>query len=429
MIKICLINLGCAKNIVDSEAILAIFNKTDFEIVVDENDADVIILNTCAFIHDAESESMEYVDYLSKLNKKIIVVGCLVEKYEEKIKKKYPNIALFVKFQDYLKLPSMIASLFNVKMDIPYNIFNRVNEKGRYSTFLKISEGCNHNCGYCIIPKLRGKYYSYSFEEIVEYTKDCVKRGIKEFTIIAQDTTYYGMDFKDKNKSLSSLLKALDNIDGIEFIRTLYLYPSEVDDELIETFKNAKHLIPYFDLPIQHASDKILGLMNRYDTYESLINLVNKIREKVPNAILRCTIIVGYPEEDEEDFNILKKFLEEAKFHHVGVFTFSNEKGTKAYTLKHHVDEETKEKRKEELMNLQKSISYKLNKELIGKEFKAIVVGNAGKNRYLIRTSFNAPDDIDGEVYLNTAKIHEEGDIVNVKVIDAFVYDLIAEEI
>lgn len=428
MINICLINLGCAKNQVDSEAILALFDKDrNFNITIDVDEADVVILNTCAFIHDAENESFSYIEDFEELKeqgKKLVVLGCLVEKYKDSLKEKYPYIDLFVGFKEFYDLPKNISILINYKIDKEYSIFSRIEEKDAFSTYLKISEGCNHNCGYCIIPLLRGKYYSYPLEGIINYTKECVKKGIKEFHVIAQDTTYYGKDFTGENVTISTLLKELDKIEGVEFIRLLYLYPNEVDDELIDTIKDSKHIVPYFDLPIQHASTKMLKLMNRNDTYESLIELVNKIRSKIPEAILRCTIIVGYPGETEEDIKILKEFLKITKFHHVGIFTFSNEKNTKAYTLPNHIDEEIKEERKMDVMKFQKKISYNLNLEMINKVYKAIVLDKIDDKTYLIRTSFNAPDDIDGDVYLKTEENLDLGQIVNVKVSDAYVYDL-----
>ena len=334
MINVSLINLGCAKNQVDSEAILSLFDdKENFSIVTDLDCANVIILNTCAFIHDAETESFNFINDLKEYKNKdtkIVVVGCLVEKYHDLLKKKYPYVDIFVGFKDFLNLPSLISNLIKQKINKPYSVFSRIDEPSSFSTYIKISEGCNHNCGYCIIPLLRGKYYSYPFEDIVNYVKNSISKGIKEFTIIAQDTSYYGKDFKDNSKNISYLLKTLDDLEGIEFIRVLYLYPNEVDDEFISTVKNSKHVVPYFDLPIQHASTKMLKLMNRNDTYESLIYLVKKIKNNIPEAILRSTIIVGYPNETEEDIEILKEFLSITKFNHVGVFTFSNEKNTKA---------------------------------------------------------------------------------------------------
>ena len=430
MIKVCLVNLGCAKNTVDSQAILGLFkDEKEFEITIDVEEADVLILNTCAFIHDAETESFETIEYLEKLGKKLVVVGCLVEKFHDDLIKKFPKVDLFVGFKDFIKLPKLISKLINKDINVPYSIFNRKLEEDPISIYLKISEGCNHNCGYCIIPLLRGKYYSYEYEGIINYAKEAAANGVKELTVIAQDTTYYGKDFSDKKITISTLLKELDKIEGIEFIRCLYLYPDEVDFELIETIRDSKHIVPYFDLPIQHASDKMLGLMNRYDTYESLTNLVSTIRREIPNAILRCTIIVGYPGETDEDFEKLKTFLALNKFHHVGVFTFSNEKNTKAYDLPDHVAEEIKLQRKEELMNFQKKISFKLNEEMVGKKFKAIVLEQQKTNRYLVRTAFNAPDDVDGDIFMISDKQHNLGDIVEVEITDAFVYDLYSKEI
>lgn len=428
MINVSLINLGCAKNQVDSEAILSLFDdKENFSIVTDLDCANVIILNTCAFIHDAETESFNFINDLKEYknkNTKIVVVGCLVEKYHDLLKKKYPYVDIFVGFKDFLNLPSLISNLIKQKINKPYSVFSRINEPSSFSTYIKISEGCNHNCGYCIIPLLRGKYYSYPFEDIVNYIKNSISKGIKEFTIIAQDTSYYGKDFKDNSKNISYLLKTLDDLEGIEFIRVLYLYPNEVDDEFISTVKNSKHVVPYFDLPIQHASTKMLKLMNRNDTYESLISLVKKIKKNIPEAILRSTIIVGYPNEAEEDIEILKEFLSITKFNHVGVFTFSNEKNTKAYSLNNHLDEKTKELRKMEIIQHQKKISYNLNLAMVGKSYKAIVTDQVDENTYLVRTSFNAPDDIDGDVYLKTTEKLLLGDVVKVKVTDAYVYDL-----
>lgn len=428
MINVSLINLGCAKNQVDSEAILSLFDdKENFSIVTDLDCANVIILNTCAFIHDAETESFNFINDLKEYKNKdtkIVVVGCLVEKYHDLLKKKYPYVDIFVGFKDFLKLPSLISNLINQKINKPYSVFSRIDEPSSFSTYIKISEGCNHNCGYCIIPLLRGKYYSYPFEDIVNYVKNSISKGIKEFTIIAQDTSYYGKDFKDNSKNISYLLKTLDDLEGIEFIRVLYLYPNEIDDEFIATVKNSKHVVPYFDLPIQHASTKMLKLMNRNDTYESLISLVKKIKNNIPEAILRSTIIVGYPNETEEDIEILKEFLSITKFNHVGVFTFSNEKNTKAYSLNNHLDEKTKELRKMEIIQHQKKISYNLNLAMVGKSYKAIVTDQVDENTYLVRTSFNAPDDIDGDVYLKTTEKLLLGDVVKVKVTDAYVYDL-----
>ncbi len=428
MIKVSLINLGCAKNLVDSESILGLFKDDDrFLITTDLNEADIIILNTCAFIFDAEEESLATIEEILTYKKKTIVLGCLVEKYKEALQKRFKGIDCFVGFKQFVHLPEIISSLLNEDINKEFCVFNRLMDENTHSIYLKISEGCNHRCGYCIIPKLRGDYYSYKLDDLVEYTKKVVKEGVKEVTLIAQDTTYYGRDF-DNGDNLEKLLLELDKIEGIEFLRVLYLYPSEVKPSLIEVIKNSKHIVPYFDLPIQHASDPILKAMNRTDTEESLLNLINHIRKEIPNAILRATLIVGYPGEIEKDIGVLQGFLEKTRIHHVGCFTFSNEKLAPAYKLKNHVPEEAKLERKTQIMNFQRHISYSLNKELIGRTEKGIIIEKR-RNDYLVRTSFNAPDDIDGKVILKTDIEHEVGDIIYIRYIDAYVYDLIGEEV
>lgn len=429
MIKVCLVNLGCSKNRVDSEAVLGLFNdKSNFEIVVDETIADLIIVNTCAFIHDAEDESFDTISYLETLNKKLVVLGCLVEKYRDILHKKFPKVDLFVGFKDFKNLGSLLNNLLNIDDFKQYDIFNRIEEDNEFSIFLKISEGCNHKCGFCIIPNLRGTYYSLPLVDLVNYAKNAVKRGIKEINVIAQDTAYYGKDFKDKNITLSTLLKVLDDIEGIEFIRVYYIYPNELTEEIVQTIKNSKHIVPYFDLPIQHASDRIIKLMNRNDTYESLSNMYDYIKKEIPDAIFRCTLIVGYPTETEEDIEILEKYLNDHPYHHIGVFTYSNEKLAYAYKLNPQIDEQVKIERKDRIMRLAKKLSYELNKKMIGKQYKAIVVGE-DNGTYLVRTSFNATDDIDGDIYMKTNKNHKLGDIVEIVITDAFVYDLYSKEI
>lgn len=429
MIKVCLVNLGCSKNRVDSEAVLGLFqDKNRFEIVVDENDADVIIINTCAFIHDAEDESFDTIRYLETLNKKLIVLGCLVEKYHNELKKKFPKVDLFVGFKEFSHLSKDISSLLKIDDLNDYNIFDRIKEDNAFSIYLKIAEGCNHKCGFCIIPNLRGTYYSLPLDELVSYAEKAIKSGVKEINVIAQDTAYYGKDFNDKNINLSILLKKLDDIPGVQFIRVYYLYPNEITEDIIQTIKNSKHIVHYFDLPIQHASDRIIKLMNRKDTYKSLSNLYNHILKEIPDAIFRCTLIVGYPTETEDDIAILEKFLNDHPFHHIGVFTYSNEKLAYAYHLKPQINEDIKIDRKERIMRLAKKISYNLNKKMIGKQFKGIIVGEEN-NTYLVRTVFNASDDIDGDIYLKTSKNHNLGDVIEIEITDAFVYDLYSKEI
>ena len=365
-----------------------------------------------------------------KLKKKIIVIGCLVERYYDELKKEIPEVDLYIKFKDeYFSLPKLLQDFFpNLRINPYFDFNNRVISTDKYTFYLKISEGCNNFCSFCSIPYIRGRFISYPIEELVNFTKEKVKEGYKEVVVIGQDPTSYGKDLKDKNINLVRLLKELNEIEGLEFIRCLYLYPDGISDELIELFKTSNKFPHYFDIPIQHASNKILKLMNRKDKKEDLIELFTKIKKEIPDAILRTTLITGFPGETLKNFNELKEFISKIKFHHLGVFTYSREEGTVAFKLPHQVRESTKIKRRNEIMSLQADISYQLNQSLINKEYKAIIIG-IKNNSYLVRCDFNAPDDIDGEVLIEKKNKHNIGDIVKIKITDALVYDLKGIEI
>ena len=429
MKKIALISLGCAKNQVDSEAILGLFKKPSFEITNDLNEADAIIINTCGFILSAKIENINTILDALKYHKKTIVVGCLVERYLDELKKEIPEVDLWIPFKDeYQKLPGLISNLFKDEERLPiFDLNERINND-KAITYLKIAEGCDKFCAYCAIPYIRGRFYSYPLSELVNYAKKVALKGIKELVLIAQDPTSYGKDFKDNKVNLVSLLKELAKIEGIESIKTLYMYPEGISDELINFIKTNEKCSHYFDIPLQHINNKILKSMNRRDYKKTIISLIKKIRKEIPDAILRTTLIVGYPGETKREFEELKKFVQEIKFNHLGVFTYSPEEGTRAYKLPHQVRESTKNKRKKEIMEIQSRISYELNKEIIGRIFKGIVIDKK-ENEYLISCDYNAPDDVDGKVILLKNKEHNIGDIVKVKVSKAFVYDLLVEEI
>ena len=429
MKKIALISLGCAKNQVDSEAILGLFKKPSFEITNDLNEADAIIINTCGFILSAKIENINTILDALKYHKKTIVVGCLVERYLDELKKEIPEVDLWIPFKDeYQKLPGLISNLFEDSERLPiFDLNERINND-KAITYLKIAEGCDKFCAYCAIPYIRGRFYSYPLSELVNYAKKVALKGIKELVLIAQDPTSYGKDFKDNKVNLVSLLKELAKIKGIESIKTLYMYPEGISDELINFIKTNEKCSHYFDIPLQHINNKILKSMNRRDDKKTIISLINKIRKEIPDAILRTTLIVGYPGETKREFEELKKFVQEIKFNHLGVFTYSPEEGTRAYKLPHQVRESTKNKRKKEIMEIQSRISYELNKEIIGRIFKGIIIDKK-ENEYLISCDYNAPDDVDGKVILLKNKEHDIGDIVKVKVSKAFVYDLLVEEI
>ncbi len=429
MKKIALISLGCVKNTVDSEAILALFKKPDFEIVTNLKESDVIIINTCGFILSAKIEGINTILDTLQYGKKVVVIGCLVERYFDELKESIPEVNMWIPFKDeYTKLPSMIQSLFeDEKVKPEFDIFDRV-EESSYSTYIKISEGCDNFCAFCAIPFIRGRFVSYPLEKIVNYAKKVAKRGSKEIVLIGQDPTSYGKDLKNENINLVTLLKELVKIPEIFKIRLLYLYPDGITDELLDFIKTNEKISHYFDIPIQHCSTRILHLMNRRDDKKSTEKIFNKIKKDIPDAILRTTLIVGFPGETTKEFNELLKFIKKYKFNHLGCFTYSKEEKTRAYYLPHQVRENTKVKRKEEIMKTQAKISYELNKELIGRQFKGLV-SKVNENDYYVRCDYNAPDDIDGNVILKSDKRHQVGDVVNIEITHAFVYDLLAKEI
>ena len=366
---------------------------------------------------------------MEKKKKKLVVIGCLVERYYDELIKELPEVDLFVRFKDeYQKLPSLISDLLKLDKPLPNIDFSsRIISTDSYTAYLKISEGCDNFCSFCSIPYIRGRFKSEKMDKLVNDAKNLVKQGVKEIIVIGQDPTSYGKDLHD-GSNLTKLLKELDKIEGLEFIRCLYLYPDGITDELLSLYKNSPKFPHYFDIPIQHASNKILKAMNRKHSKEDVINIYNKIKAIMPDAILRTTLIVGFPNETVDDFLELKEFISTYKFNHLGVFTYSREEGTVAYKMKNQVKKDIKEKRKEEIMSLQADISYQLNKELIGKRYRGLIIGK-DKNEYLVRTSFNSPDDIDGNIYLKTDKKYEVGDIVNIEITHAFVYDLFAKDI
>ena len=434
-INISLITLGCDKNTVDSEAILALFNdENEYKITSNLSEANLIIINTCGFILDAKKEAIDTIFSCinNYFNAKIVVTGCLVERYKKELEEEFTKeeVSLFISLKEYKNMGRLISNLFNKENTKEFDVFERMRSTKKYSAFLKISEGCSNFCGFCAIPFIRGKYHSFDFNSLINEAKKMASEGVKELIIISQDTGRYGRDFKDKNINLVTLLKELEKIEGIEFIRLLYLYPDEVSDELIDFINNSEKMTHYFDIPIQHASNKILKSMLRKDTKEDILSLYKRIKEKVKDPIFRTTLIVGYPQESEEDIEELKEFIKEIKFNHLGVFTYSKEEGTYGALLKEQVEEEIKEKRKNEIMELQAYISYELNKQEIGKTYKALIVKKVSDSEYYLRCGYNAPDDIDGNIILDSkGKNYNEGDIVNIKITNAFVYDLLAEVI
>jgi ribosomal protein S12 methylthiotransferase len=428
MYNVGLISLGCVKNTVDSESILAMLPQEDFNIVTDLNNSDLIIINTCGFILDAKIEAINVIIEALKYKKKTIVLGCLVERYKDDLIKEFPEVDAFVTLKEYPNLQNIINKVLNKDVvDNEFDIFNRVLSTPSYTAYLKISEGCDNFCAFCSIPFIRGRFHSYDFDELILYAKDLAKNGIKELIVISQDTVSYGKDLKD-GSNLYKLLKELDKIDGLEFIRVLYTYPEGITDEILELVSKSNKIVHYFDIPLQHCSSRILKLMNRHDTKESILSLYERIKRIVPDAILRTTLIAGFPSETDEEANELLDFIKKIKFNHLGVFTYSKEEGTKASLLDNQISDEIKVARKDALMNEQKKISYELNKGLIGKKFKAIITRVLTNNEYEVRSQFNSPDDIDGSIILKSNNKHSEGEILSIEITNAFVYDLLAKE-
>ena len=424
MKKIALISLGCEKNLVDSENILGLLLKNHYEIVNNKDDADILIINTCGFIESSKKESIDTIlDNIGK-KQKVVVTGCLVNRYLDELKKEIPEVDLWIPIREYKNFNALLATLDKELTNYEgLNDEYRLVSTGSYSAYLRIGDGCSNCCSYCAIPLIRGPYASRPFDSIIKEAKKLASEGYKELIVLEQDTTRYGLDLKEK-KTIVDLLKELLKIQGLEYIRLLYLYPDEITDELIELIASEERLTTYFDIPIQHSEDKILKAMNRRGNKDYLKDLFAKIRKRIPHAILRTTIMVGFPGESNEDFQKLLDFIQEIKFDHLGAFKYSKEEGTASYSFPHQVRESTKQKRLEALMELQQGISYELNKRHIGEVMTGLVVGQEN-GYYLLRSYYNAPDDIDGKILFSSNRALKEGEKVRVLIKESYVYDLI----
>lgn len=417
--KIGFVSLGCSKNLVDTEMIIGYYKNKGYEIVADVNEAEIIVINTCGFIEAAKQEAidtiLEMADYKTEGNcKKLVVTGCLVERYEEELKKEMPEVDLFVPIRDYDKIFEKLE----------YN--KREISTGDNYAYLKIAEGCSNNCTYCAIPLIRGPYVSRKYEDIVAEAKQLEKKGIKELIVIAQDTTKYGIDLYGKSR-LPELLQDLCKL-NFKWIRFLYSYPESITDELIEVVKNNPKICNYFDIPIQHISDSVLKRMGRRTTGDNIRNIIKKIKQEMPDVILRTSLIVGFPGETEENFKELKEFVKEAKFNRLGVFKYSKEDGTPAVKLRPHLDAKIKEKRYKEIMKEQQKVSKENNNKLIGKEIECMIEGITDDGEYYISRSYMDVPNEDGLVFIEKSKAYHSGDFTKVDVIEALDYDLIARE-
>lgn len=429
--------LGCSKNLVDSEQMLGLLDDT-FELSETIEDATIVIVNTCSFIHDAREESIKAILDIASLKtlgklEYLIVTGCLSQRYPDALIDEIPEVDAVVGTGNFFKISEVIDQLIkgtsqkifleSVDLMIPEDLPRVLTTPGHYA-YLKIAEGCDNFCTYCIIPKLRGKFRSRTIEDVVEEARDLASMGIKELILIAQDTSRYGIDLYDR-PSLDKLLDALNSIEGIQWIRVHYAYPDILDDALLDGFFRNDKVISYFDIPIQHASNRILKLMNRATSKEDIETLIEKIRKRDPKAVIRTTVIVGFPGETESDFEELVSFAKKMKFDRLGAFTYSNEEDTAAYNLPNHVPQEIMDERRDILMSMQMAISEEVLYKRLGDVVEAVVEEVAEPSKiYVARSQFDSPD-VDGVVYIHTDRDLEIGDFVSVKITDAMEYDLI----
>ncbi len=429
MKKIALVSHGCAKNLVDSELILGILAQNGYEITLDENETNIVIVNTCSFICDAEKESIHSILELVDAGKKVIVTGCLAQKHPEELKKEIPELSAVVGTTDFTKIVEVLKQIDdgfvtevseNPEYIYPENVERQQITMGA-SSYLKIADGCNFRCGYCIIPYLRGDYRSRKMEDIIAEAENLVKKGVTEIILVAQDTTGYGIDIY-KKPMLAELLRKLNEIEGLGWIRIMYAYPTNMKDDLLKAIAECDKVVKYVDIPLQHSHPEMLKLMNRpaFDYRE----LIEHIREMIPNVAIRTAFIVGYPGETHEHFEHLCKFVSDMKFDRMGVFCYSREKGTPSYKMKPQVGKRMTKARYEKLMCMQLMISQKRNRELIGKTLPCIIECYSDEGEVIARTQSDAPE-IDGVVNIKTDKHVVPGDIEMVKIVDATDYDLV----
>ena len=411
---------------------IGIFKKEKFEIINNPEEAEIIVVNTCGFIESAKEEAinciLEMAEYKNKNCKYLVAMGCLVQRYKKELEKALPEVDLFISIDEYENFWEKIANLINkdTKSKNTLDYLDRVISTGTTTAYLKIAEGCSNNCTYCAIPYIRGPYISRKMEDIIGEAKKLAKSGIKELIVIAQDTTKYGIDLYGKS-CLAELLDKLCKIDGFKWIRFLYAYPESITDELIDVVKNNEKICNYFDIPLQHFSDKVLKRMNRKSDGKSIRNTIQKIRKEIPDVILRTSLIVGFPGETEEDFFELYEFVNEAKFEKLGVFKYSKEDGTPASRIKEQVHYKTKQARLDKIMSLEQQISRIKLEEKIGKEYEAIVDGFSEDNKFICARSYMDIPNEDGTIFIkNNGKV-KPGEFIKCKITEVRNYDLIGE--
>ncbi|MBQ0005760.1 MAG: 30S ribosomal protein S12 methylthiotransferase RimO [Clostridiales bacterium] len=438
MKKIYIDTLGCAKNTYDSQMLAAELVKQGCELVDTPEEADIMVVNTCGFIEDAKTESIERIFELVNVkneleDKKLVVTGCLSQRYHKELAEEMPEVDMFFGVNEYENMTDILVDdnsqvrdgITNIEDDLKYR--TRILPSGSYSGVLKIAEGCYNACSFCAIPAIRGKYRSKKFEDCIREAKDMAAEGIKELILIAQDTSQYGRDLYGKVR-LPELLREICRIEGIEWVRLMYVYDNGITDELIETIATEPKICKYIDIPIQHIADNVLRRMRRQSSKASIIDCINRLRERIPEIHIRTTLLVGFPGETEEDFDELVDFIDTMKIDRLGAFAFSDEEGTPSYELDGKLDEETKENRRDIVMEHQCRISEELNEKKIDGIYEVIIDEFEGENICIGRTRFDAPE-IDCEVSFTTDREHELGDIVKVRIENTYEYDLEGEEV
>lgn len=437
--KILFISLGCDKNLVDSEVMLGMIREKGYEITNDETDADIIIVNTCCFINDAKEESIETILEAAELKKTsnlkaLIVTGCLAQRYQKEIEEEIPEVDAVVGTTGYETISDVIEEAlkgnktesFKDLTHLPKGNGKRVNTTGGYYSYLKIAEGCDKHCTYCIIPSIRGRYRSVPMEELLEEAAMLAHNGVKELMLVAQETTLYGVDLYGK-KMLPALLKELCRIEGLSWIRILYCYPEEITDDLIQVIKEEEKLCNYLDIPIQHSSDSMLQRMGRKTSRQDLIHIVENLRRQIPDIALRTTLITGFPGETAKDQEELLEFVDNMEFDRLGVFTYSPEDGTPAALMENQIAEEIKIQRQQELMELQQGIAFEKAEQMLGRKILVMIEGKLPEDGIYIGRTYKDAPNVDGLIFVNSQRELLSGDMVFVYVTDAKDYDLIGE--
>lgn len=437
--KVLFVSLGCDKNLVDTEMMLGMLSERGYEFTDDEQEAEAVVVNTCCFIHDAKEESIQTLLEMAELKKTgkvkaVIAAGCLSQRYSDEIQVEIPEVDAIIGTASIDQVADALDEVLagqktNHLKDIdaePVFGKKRIVTTGGHYAYLKIAEGCDKHCSYCIIPKVRGKYRSIPMESLVSEAENLVEAGVKELILVAQETTLYGNDLYGK-KMLPELLNRLCEISGLYWIRILYCYPEEITEELIQTISSQEKICNYLDIPIQHASDKILKKMGRRTSNEDIRNIISRVRQEIPDICIRTTFITGFPGETLEDHETVMNFVDEMEFDRLGVFTYSPEEDTPAACFEDQIDEEVKKERQAEIMELQQEIAFEKAEAMVGRAVLAMIEGKvADENAYVGRTYKDAPN-VDGMIFINTDEELMTGDFVTVKITGSYEYDLIGE--